>query len=834
MSRSPPCPPTSQKTQDGLAMLLGQAISESPQTQMTVGEMCAWIIKRLPTDSCHSLSVLQTLIHHSLTQNKAFRREELTTVATTATNPCASEIWTLQLNAPLSNGPLVPAKRKSTEPTDSGISTNANTTTSTTMKKSIDTISIPTATPTTITSTHDIVEDTPSPSPEDTRPRRSGRSRRPPKPKEADDYITHSIHLTSRRHASPTTPPTSPPPNKVTEDPPPIKKRGSVKFDKHIVTTIPTKEHPTTIDTVMRTPVEEPVMMSPRLRRPPQNLSEFVSSEDFKAAPCGKRMDRAFTACGPTTPSSHSPVAVDGGTRTVRPDRKDKKRSKSESNVSNAANNILTANIATTASTTSPPTQTTYSAKPTKPTMEATSTEVLEPQLSRGTNINPRPRPVSIPLSALSHSKRRSEDFSTCFQRSGEVKKRQRRSQSVQLQSMTLDHHHQRRDFPSRHEIYEQRRQYRLQRSKHGKRGGSGDDEEDSDSDFDFLKEEEENYRMRILTAKRQLALTGRLGRLYESGDEYEDEVDEDEVYLRELEGHEGGRRKTFARCRDQEGEEAREKRGITGGGCGQEYERSCRAEGERIKLLMDPSVITYGFDSCDGQYILDYNQGPLFNNVTWPEFSDLKDLKGINPNNSGSVNSNGHDHIEATISDQGALETRLSTTNSSMDAALEADKDGVPLALSSVFPALAGCGPEVAFASTDIKSRHMDSDAEAKEWGLLIGQGGGRPSIEGNTVMDRRLERQLSLSSLFSLLSAKQEPLKLIPEVDAEMSPADTESLVKLSEDILAGVAAEDDLLAGTGCKAEDTSKAGVVPTGEEEEEDVQVEEFIGLSWCQ
>ncbi|KAG0016662.1 hypothetical protein BGZ82_000985 [Podila clonocystis] len=771
MSLSPPCPPTSQKTQDGLAMLLGQAISESPQTQMT--------------------------------------------------------IWTLQLNAPQSNGPLVPAKRKTTEPTNSGISTN------TTTMKSIDTTSTPITTSTTITPMHDIVEDTPSPSPEDTQPRRSGRSRRPPKPKEADDYITHSIHVTSRRHASPTTPPTSPPPNKESEDPPPIKKRGSVKFDKHITTTIPSKEH-TTIDTAMRTPVEEPVMTH-RLRRPPQNLSEFVSSEDFKAAPCGKRMDRAFTACGQTTPSSSlSPVAIDDGTRSVRADRKDKKRSKSESNVSNAASHILTATSSTTtlASATPPPTQTNSSAMSTKPTMGATSTEALELQPSGAKNINPRPRPVSIPLSALSHSKRRSEDFSTCFQRPGEVKKRQRRSQSVQLQSMTLDHH-QRRDFPSRHEIYEQRRQYRLQRSKHGKRGGSGDDEEDSDSDFDFLKEEEENYRMRILTAKRQLALTGRLGRLYESGDEYEDEVDEDEVYLRERDDHEGGRRKTFARSRDQKCEEAHEEGGSKGRGYGKEYERSCRAEGERIKLLMDPSVITYGFDSCDGQYILDYNQSPLFNNVTWPEFSDLKDLKdlkGINPNHGGNDGC-GQSQTVISLSDQNALETHFSTTESSLDPALKAtNKDGVSLALSSAFLVLAECGTEVEFTSTDFKSCHPESDVEAKEWGLFMGQGGGRPSIEGNKVMDRRLERQLSLSSLFSLLSAKQEPLKLIPEIDTEMSLADTENLVKLSEDILEGVASEAELLSGTGCKAEDVPKAG----REMEEEDGQVEEFIGLSWCQ
>ncbi|KAF8950597.1 hypothetical protein BGZ52_002015 [Haplosporangium bisporale] len=819
---APPCPTTSQKTQDGLSMLLGQAISESPRTQMTVGEMCAWIVQRLPTDSCHSVSVLQTLIHHSLTQNKAFRREEpSTTIPTTPTNPCASEIWTLQLNALQSNGPVVPAKRKTTEPIGSGISTDTNTN----MKKSIDTTSALSSSVTPIPT--DIVEDTPSPSPEDSQPRRSGRSRRPPKPKEAEDYITHSIHLTSRRHTSPTTPPTSPPPCKESEDPPPIKKRGSVKFDKHITTTIPTKEHPTAIDMTMRTPVEEPAMMtSPRVRRPPQNLSEFVSSEDFKAAPCGKRTDRSF-ACSASTPSSSSlsAVVVDGGTRSTRPERKDKKRSKSESNVSNAASHVLATSTTTASTTPSPPLPVQRTSYPTSTKPAEATKEVIEPHLPGATNSNPRPRPVSIPLSALSHSKRRSEDFTTCFQRqSGEAKKRQRRSQSVQLQPMALDHP--RRDFPSRQEIYEQRRQCRLQRSK--QKRGYGDDE-DSDSDFDFLKEEEENYRMRILTAKRQLALTGRLGRLYESGDEYEDEVDDDEMHLRALEGQSDGRRRGSGH-RDCKGEAREEERRT--GVHGQEYERSCRAEGERIKLLMDPSVITYGFDSCDGQYILDYHQSPLFNNVTWPEFSDIKDLKGTNSNGHhvGVNDNSGHSHSATILADQTAFETHLSTS-SGMDPALETNKVDVPLVLSSAFPVLTGCDPEVEFTSTDVKhNRHLHSDAEAKEWGLYMGQGGG-PSIEGNTVMDRRLERQLSLSSLFSLLSAKQEPLKLIPEtMDTEM--LDTESLAKLSDDILEGVA-DAELLLNTGSKVEDAPKEAVAGV-EEEEDDGQVEEFIGLSWCQ
>lgn len=41
--------------------------------------------------------------------------------------------------------------------------------------------------------------------------------------------------------------------------------------------------------------------------------------------------------------------------------------------------------------------------------------------------------------------------------------------------------------------------------------------------------------------------------------------------------------------------------------------------------LLLDSSAISYGFEMTDSEYILDFNQGPLFNSVVWPEYSNLQ-----------------------------------------------------------------------------------------------------------------------------------------------------------------------------------------------------------------
>ncbi|KAG0324697.1 hypothetical protein BG004_003394, partial [Podila humilis] len=490
-------PKVGQKAQDGLAMLLERAIAESPKTQMTVGEMCAWIVQRLPTDSCHSLTMLQTLIHHSLTQNKAFKREEPSSLSSPShplTIVCTSEIWTLHLNAPQSTSPLVPAKRKTVEPsTDNHLHTfgtnSDNMKCSSTAAQSV----VPVILASNPILRADALEDTPSPSADDSglQPRRSGRSRRPPKAKESDDYVIHSIHLTNnyRRHTPPHTPPTSPPPPAITKESsgecerPPIKKRASVKFDKRIAITQPhppPSPSPTIIDPTTRrttTPIAEdsnPLVINvPRVRRPPPNLAEFVSSENFRsAASCNRRPDRADTISGhgPTTTTTGSMLSGIAQTSkesrigvprpvSIRSERRDKKRSKSDASNNMSMMAIPTADVSTSASRVyTPPTHhnnsndhdhmmSGSSAPQITPSRaespsETTTVDQLSARSSRSPSAqctaaserkSPTSRlsgPLSIPLSALSHTKRRSEDFSSCFKRpagSDMGKKRQRR-----------------------------------------------------------------------------------------------------------------------------------------------------------------------------------------------------------------------------------------------------------------------------------------------------------------------------------------------------------------------------------------------------------------------
>ncbi|KAG0353589.1 hypothetical protein BGZ54_002183, partial [Gamsiella multidivaricata] len=212
--------------------------------------------------------------------------------------------------------------------------------------------------------------------------------------------------------------------------------------------------------------------------------------------------------------------------------------------------------------------------------------------------------PATIPLSALSHAKRRSQDFTLMNS------KKQRREGSGRSRPL-INKRHSSHHIPSREEILERRR-------RDGKREIMvASDDDWSDSDFDFLRDEQENYRLMRIRARKTQGGRGRWS--------LRDEL------------HEGGN--------DEMGDD----------GYGSEGEERCRAEGEKIKLLMDPSVINYGFDSCDGEYILDYHQGPLFNNVTWPEFSDVKEVNGGNGNINGSNSGNNNPgNISSNLSGSG------------------------------------------------------------------------------------------------------------------------------------------------------------------------------------
>ncbi|KAF9278555.1 Forkhead box protein J3 [Linnemannia elongata] len=173
--------------------------------------------------------------------------------------------------------------------------------------------------------------------------RRSGRARRPPRTKEADDYITTASH--SRKPslvagASLSTPPTSPGPQdqhsetnaRMTSPLPPSRKRSSsIRSDRSPTSPVVSRMNHFTIDLPLysptmsapTTPTATPgtlprrapldlelaglpgVVTSPRIRRPPQKLAEFVSSEDFKAAPCGKRTSLVSASSSSSLPSGN-------------------------------------------------------------------------------------------------------------------------------------------------------------------------------------------------------------------------------------------------------------------------------------------------------------------------------------------------------------------------------------------------------------------------------------------------------------------------------------------------------------------------------------------------
>ncbi|KAF8940519.1 hypothetical protein BGZ58_006015 [Dissophora ornata] len=431
-------------------------------------------------------------------------------------------------------------------------------------------------------------------------PRRSGRARRPPRPKEAEEYVTHVRHP-SLTGAALSTPPSSPAPHGQDSEANPVaaparKRAGSVKVEKSPQDTVAdmaqaqSNEPAAPATASNRKGFQDVdlasipgVVTTQRVRRPPQNLAEFVSSEDFKASPCGKRQERALQSLNDTLAESNPR------------DKKEGRRSRSEGQLAYSASGK--------SATATEMDKEVTEARPQQGSPErSTSVQGLEVALRLSQT---EARPATIPLSALSHSKRDNQDFS-CLN----SKKQRRDAGNINDRSRSAysKRHDNNRQFLSRQEILERRR-------RNGKREIMVASEDDwSDSDFDFLRDEQENYRLMRIRARRTQSARGWWSRCGKDEEEVED------GYV------------------DVTSEDDKEI----------ERENLCRAEGEKMKLLMDPSVINYGFDSCDGEYILDYHQGPLFNNVTWPEFSDVKEdsssTKNINNNNNNINNSNSTD----------------------------------------------------------------------------------------------------------------------------------------------------------------------------------------------
>jgi len=616
-------------------------------------------------------------------------------------------------------------------------------------------------------------------------PRRSRRARRPPRPKEVEEYINH-IRLPSLTSASLSTPPSSPLPQGQEREviaTPSRKRSGSVRAEKITLATLtaaapmtapttvagvavassledskcqvsslsvpstPSASTPSTPSTPTTTFSRKStqdldlasipgVVTTQRVRRPPQNLAEFVSSEDFKAAPCGRRQER-------TQQVQSSDLS------------RDKKRSKSEGQLSCSGKKFTTTDIDHPMEV-----RQQFETDPVRSASLPDLSAVLEPK--------PGTQPAIIPLSALSHSKRSSHSLSYLSS------KRQRRDGSGRSRP-PYSKRHSSHQFLSREEILERRR-------RDGKREIMVASEDDwSDSDFDFLRDEQENYRLMCVRARKTQMEQSRWNVRDRFQDSYADLSENEDLENTDDDQH--------------------------------------RVEGEKIKLLMDPSVINYGFDSGDGEYILDYHQGPLFNNVTWPEFSDAKEVNRGNGNatvTSASHNGSTHNGLAHSI-----VPTPAAATPDDMD--LKLTSDIIPgftraIGLESDSNDFVACVPRTRtpVSSMDV-SNACDSGEirkqDADEWSLFVGSCG--PKMEGNSGPNRRAETDTVGKSLPSL----EQPL---PEAEIAAAVAVAVAVAAVSaNDVTEEHVQMEEIEIHT------TSAGG----GREE---IEAEDFIGWSLCE
>ncbi|KAF9183288.1 hypothetical protein BGZ51_004144 [Haplosporangium sp. Z 767] len=499
--------------------MISQAILESSELKLTLADIYAWIMHNYPYYR-YSNSGWQNSIRNKLSLNKAFLKMERG-----PGDPGKGCFWALQLDALEPSDPAPCKKRK-----DMDLDAASQCSLSSSVNGSRTKGSPPPA-----------VESLPSPAAsedaEDAKGlRRSGRARRPPRSKEAEDYVAqHGRHL-SPSSVSLSTPPTSPSPDG--QDQTCALSAASARKRMSVGAVTTTREHdPTPYETAYDqrdtgTESKSPstaghphrsaqelvelasipgVVTSQRVRRPPQKLAEFVSSEDFKTTPCATKHDRASSS------SAHHQAA---GLKLPGP--------------------IRSASV---------------------------------PDLTIVTNpakLGSRLQPVTVPLSALSYTKRRSQSYSC-------LNSRKERHGVEGRNYAKNDSDSEGWAFCTQQEMVKRPRRDYDRELKEDREGDS------SDSDFEFLRDEKENYR-RLGHRIRRMQRT-RCWRTHE----YKDR----DRHLKEYH-------------------------------LAKEKIRLAKDEGR--KLLRDPTVINYGFDIEDGTYILDSHQGALFNSVTWPEFSDVKD----------------------------------------------------------------------------------------------------------------------------------------------------------------------------------------------------------------
>ncbi|KAG9070539.1 hypothetical protein KI688_008077 [Linnemannia hyalina] len=492
--------------------LILHAISQSPNERLTLREIYAWIETRHPFYR-DSPTGWQNSIRHNLSSSKAFIKLER--VKNDHGKGC---FWTLHENAhEILSASSNKKGRKSLADNDDGLLATSSLTTAAPLTPS---------TPTT-TSTATAVRSRSTSSLPKINCKQDGSPRSDlPSPAASELYddpkSPRPLRTMVKEVYAPSTPPSSPDYEADLED------KGVVLSNKSATSSTTDEASSASNPLETKTPMlpsSDPVPATTRrVRRPPQNLSEFVSSEDFKAS-----FGKEFSTAGPNTPSSPKPV--------------ERKRSKTLPTV--VSRERIASSGRALAKESSPSAPSTDEISPTTPTEELAAL-ALAPSLSKKSPEDvPLHRLVSVPLSSLSHMthlKRSRDDMLP-----GTTTKKWRR---------------------------EDQRQHRPPRG----RGRSN-------------SLQETTYERRCREGKREIVVA--------SEDDWSSDSDDDFLCDSDLDGYYG----------DQQNNRS----------------TSSSSFNKADLLLLDSSAISYGFEMTDSEYILDFNQGPLFNSVVWPEYSNLQ-----------------------------------------------------------------------------------------------------------------------------------------------------------------------------------------------------------------
>ncbi|KAF8926047.1 hypothetical protein BGZ47_002934 [Haplosporangium gracile] len=500
--------------------LILHAISQSPNERLTLREIYAWIETRHPFYR-GTPTGWQNSIRHNLSSSKAFIKLER--LKNDSGKGC---FWTLHEDAHEILAASSNKKgRKNLADHDDSLPASSSTTATPTISSM----------PTTISATTVVRSRSASLLPKiNCKQNGSPRSDLPsPAASEPcdDPKSPRSLQTKAKEAYAPSTPPSSPDYEADVED------KGVVLGNK-TATVSTTGEalsaaNPLESSKTPMSPLSEPIPATTRrVRRPPQNLSEFVSSEDFKAS-----FSKESSLAVPNTPLSPKPV--------------ERKRSKTLPAVSNATRERSAFSERVLTKEYSPSVPSVDEPSPTTPTEELAALALTLPPSQELLEEVPLHRLMSVPLSSLSHMthlKRSRDDMLPGIT----TKKWRREDQSECRRPRGRG------------------RSYSLQ---------------------------ETTYERRCREGKREIVVA--------SEDDWSSDSDDDLLCDSDLDGHYGV----------------------------QQNRSTSSSFNKADLLLLDSSAISYGFEMTDSEYILDFNQGPLFNSVVWPEYSNLQGLEDSTTN---------------------------------------------------------------------------------------------------------------------------------------------------------------------------------------------------------